>query len=281
MGAALGDIDFDGDLDWFVTSIFGYGMAYNKTITGNRLLRNPGGDFAGEQFENITESSGVADGRWGWAACFVDIDNDADLDIYQTNGWAYEFGSELFFDDPTRVFIADSSGIQFTDEAQNLGLADSHDARGAICADFDNDGDIDIFQLTNKPVNSGVLWGNVSAASGRNALRVRLVGLPPNTEASGARIFATIGSTTQMREIILGNNYLGQNPAVQVIGLGTASSVDSLRVEWPALLAGSPPVPTQPDEWVRGSVPASAPGQTLVICHPALISPPAECEAPD
>ncbi|MCY4057909.1 MAG: ASPIC/UnbV domain-containing protein, partial [Gammaproteobacteria bacterium] len=36
-----------------------------------------------------------------------------------------------------------------------------------------------------------------------------------------------------LREIIIGSNYTSQNPAVQVFGLGDASSVDSLVVEWP------------------------------------------------
>ena len=62
---------------------------------------------------------------------------------------------------------------------------------------------------------------------------VKLNGLPPNTQAAGARIRASIGDTTQMREIILGSNFISQNPADRIFGLGQAPQVDSLVIEWP------------------------------------------------
>ncbi|MDC9575839.1 VCBS repeat-containing protein, partial [Pseudoalteromonas sp. GABNS16A] len=66
MGAALGDYDNDGDLDWFVTSIYDPNSEAegNWGVTGNRLYRNNsnGGDVV---LENITGEAGVADGGWG------------------------------------------------------------------------------------------------------------------------------------------------------------------------------------------------------------------------
>ena len=57
--------------------------------------------------------------------------------------------------------------------------------------------------------------------------------MPPNTEAAGARIIATIGDTDHMREIVIGSNFLSQNPTIQVFGLGLLTQVDALRVQWP------------------------------------------------
>jgi hypothetical protein len=62
---------------------------------------------------------------------------------------------------------------------------------------------------------------------------VKLVGQSPNTHAAGARIFASIGGKTQMREVSIGNNFVSQNPTVKHFGLGNATQVDELRVEWP------------------------------------------------
>jgi hypothetical protein len=274
MGSALGDFDSDGDLDWFVTSIYGTAdiAPSAPSATGNRLLRNPGGNLMSAGLEDVTEVAGVRDGMWGWAACFLDIDNDGDLDLYHTNGWPAPYYQATYHDDRSRAFVSNGQG-QFDNRAQSLGLNDSNDGRGVVCADFDNDGDVDILQTTNNATNSVTLWANDSAASGRNFLRLRLVGLPPNTQAAGARIYAKIGSRTQMREIGIGSNYTSQNPMVQVLGLGTSASVDELRVEWPPLAPG----PVQPAATVRTGVPASQPRTTLVICHPDLSPAPAIC----
>ena len=283
MGSALGDIDSDGDLDWFVTSIFARNDISGFPHTGNRLFRNPGGDFTVTGFENITDSAGVADGGgYGWGACFLDIDNDTDLDIYHTNGFEDTIGGQDFSTEGSIVFLSAGDGT-FTDWSSDSGLALRNSSRAIVCADLDRDGDIDIVQQSNDATNSVTLWENVSAAAGRSFLRVRLVGLPPNTEAAGARIYVRIlpesdpNSVEQMREIMIGSNYTSQNPTEQVFGLGTASSIAMVRVEWPGLMPG----PGQATEWSRADVPTGAAGETLVICHPDLVSPPAVCSPPD
>jgi hypothetical protein len=159
----------------------------------------------------------------------------------------------------------------YTEEASALGLAARTSGRGIVCADFDNDGDTDILELTDAPGNSATLWENRSAATGRNFLRVKLVGLPPDTEAAGARIFVQTGDQRQMREIMIGSNYTSQNPTVQIFGLGSAPSVDEILVEWPAIKSGERP--EQLATLLNGPIPASQPGQTLVIRHPELPPP--------
>ena len=222
MGSALGDFDNDGDLDWFVTSIFR--TVLRTSPNGNRLYRNDGGTFV-----DVTAFAGVSDGGWGWATCFVDFENDGDLDLYHTNGWEFEM-QENFDMDASRAFVSNGDGT-FTNQASSLGLADEDQGRGVVCADFDNDGDTDIFLWSKEDENGGRLFRNDS--TGNNFVTVKLNGLPPNTQAAGARIRATIGETTQMREIILGSNFISQNPADQIFGLGQAPQVDSLVIEWP------------------------------------------------
>jgi hypothetical protein len=156
----------------------------------------------------------------------------------------------------------------YTDEADSLGLAIANSSRGVVCADFDHDGDTDLLELTDAPGNSARLWENRSAAASRNFLRVKLEGAPPNREAAGARIFATIGETKQMREIMIGSNYTSQNPTVQIFGLGESETVDELLVEWPAVDSGDGP--EQLGSLITGPIAASQPGQTLVIRHPNL-----------
>jgi hypothetical protein len=267
MGSALGDVDNDGDLDWFVTSILGPGdETVNLKPWGNRFYSNAGGPSL---IVDDTTRLGVADGSFGWAACFLDVDNDADLDIYHTNGYPVTFltPNDTYQADASRTFVMGEAGT-YSDEAEALGVAGRTSGRGVVCADFDHDGDIDVLELTEARVNSATLWENRAAAAGRHSLRVRLEGLPPNTEAAGARIFVRVGDTEQMREVTIGSNYTSQNPTVQVFGLDSATSVDELRVEWPPINSGAGP--KQPPATIMRGVAASRPGETLSIRHPEL-----------
>ncbi len=267
MGSALGDVDNDGDLDWFVTSILGPGDAKVKLEPwGNRFYSNDGSPSL---IVDDAAKLGVADGSFGWAACFLDIDNDTDLDIYHTNGYPVSFltPEDAYHSDASRVFVKNAAGT-FTDEAAALGLATQTSGRGVVCADFDHDGDVDLLELTEARGNSAKLWENRTAAAGRRFLRVKLEGLPPNTKAAGARIFARIGNAEQMREVMIGSNYTSQNPTIQIFGLGSATRVDELRVEWPPMDSGAGPV--QPPATTLSAVAARRPGETLTIEHPDL-----------
>jgi hypothetical protein len=262
MGSALGDFDNDGDLDWFVTSILGPGDGIISPI-GNRFFTNDG---SASVFIDDTARLGLADGSFGWGACMVDIDNDADLDIFHTNGWPepYLTPGDPYDADASRAFLMNAERI-YTDEAAALGLATLTSGRGVVCADFDQDGDTDLLELTDQ---SAILWENWSAAAGRNFLRIQLEGARPNTEAAGARIFVTIGDSRQMREIMIGSNYISQNPAVQIFGLGDAEAVDEILVEWPPVDSGDGPA--QLGSLIAGPFPASQPGETVVVRHPDL-----------
>jgi hypothetical protein len=72
---------------------------------------------------------------------------------------------------------------------------------------------------------------------------------------------------------MIGSNYTSQNPTVQVFGLGNATTVDELRVEWPALMPG----PSQPVDSARINVPASLVNETVILCHPDLFPVPTVC----
>jgi len=87
-------------------------------------------------------------------------------------------------------------------------------------------------QLHLNNLNTVSLWQN--DYSGPNGfLKVSLQGLPPNTQAIGARITILIDDVTFVRDVKLGSNFASHNSTVQHFGLGTASSISSLIVSWP------------------------------------------------
>ena len=227
MGSAVGDYDGDGDLDWFVSSILAIGDDVPSHVSrlGNRLYRNDDGVF-----RDATDVAGVADGGWGWGSCFIDFENDGDLDIYHTNGWTEFDRYGGFTVDESRAFLSNGSG-GFVDSAESLGLNDAEQGRGVVCADFDNDGDVDILLLHAHADNAATLYRN--EAQGNNHLGIRLKGRSPNSSAIGARVVLEAGGADYLREVTLGSNFASHNPAAQVVGLGTAGQVDRLWVYWP------------------------------------------------
>jgi hypothetical protein len=223
MGAAVGDYDSDGDLDWFVSSVWDpNGVPEgNWGVSGNRMYRNTGNGV----FEDATTAANVRQGWWGWGASFQDFDNDGRLDLLHVNGW-----NTVEFDrDSTRLWFQNAPGT-FTERSFEMGLRDVMQGRGVGCFDYDHDGDLDIFIANNQ--QSPTLYRN----DGGNAMKwleVQLTGPAPNRQGIGARIFATANGVTQMRELRCASNYVSQDPAVAHFGLGNALVVSELRVEWP------------------------------------------------
>lgn len=217
MGAALCDYDFDGDVDWFVTSI------YNTPTggTGNRFYRNKNG--VGNFFEDVTTATGTREGYWGWAASCQDFDNDGDEDIFHVNG----FTNAEFSADPARLFVSDGAS-GFTEDSAARNLDDTGRGLGVVSFDYDRDGDLDIFISNNQQTPK--LYRNDGLTE--NYLTVKLDGLAPNTEGIGSRVIATVGGTSMFREIRAGSNYISQDPAEAHFGLSSATTVDTLEVQW-------------------------------------------------
>lgn len=232
MGAALGDIDNDGDQDWFVTSIWNpvEKKGYVGGESGNRLYRNDGNG----SFSDVTESAGVRKGYWGWGACMADFNNDGWLDIFHTNGMtsknvANEALFAQFIHDPSVLFINNQDGT-FTEQSVAWGLNHTDQGRGVSCFDYNQDGKVDI--LVSHSGNHPRLFRN-NYSNENNYLSVKLRYNRNNIDGIGAKIFVTAGGVMQVREMRLGSNYLSNDPPVLHFGLGTSAIVDSIDVLWP------------------------------------------------
>jgi len=228
MGAAIGDYDNDGDLDWYVTSI-----SINRTgeepLLGSRLYRNEGK----EQFTDVSETALVTHGYWGWAASFGDLDLDGDLDLFSVNGWdggiAYRLKPAVLFEnlgDGTFEEVASSAN------ADNIG-----EGRGMVLFDMDNDGDLDIYICNSQTTLGGpgipALLRN-DTVTPNHWLKVTLEGQPPfHRDGIGSRVYVTTGSRRQFRELHASTNFLAQEPGrIAHFGLGETTKIDEVRAEW-------------------------------------------------
>ncbi|RIL07529.1 MAG: hypothetical protein DCC71_02595 [Proteobacteria bacterium] len=243
MGSTFGDYDGDGDLDWFVTSIFDPvnacgepGVQCSWGSTGNRLYRNEGGRV----FSDATDAAGVRDGFWGWGAAFFDFDNDADLDLVMTNGADFGFMEppqdaviDRFDDDPLRLWRNDGPGPMAEASAAE-GLTDLGSGKGLLTFDYDRDGDLDLFVVNH--VTGGLLYRN-DAAPENDWLRVRVAssaGFEPDGIGAVVTLEATAGGPLQVRHIGASSHFLGESERVAHFGLGRhRGPIHRLTVTWP------------------------------------------------
>ncbi len=233
MGSALGDFDGDGDLDWFVTSIYDPDdtcatEACNWGITGNRLYRNDGG----RTFTDVTDEFDVRDGRWGWGTSFIDHDNDADLDLVMTNGVDFPGSpSGAFVDDPMRFWENVGPG-PWPEVAVSLGITDVGSGKGLLTWDYDADGDLDLLVINNA---SGALLYRNERGNENDWLRVHAQHAW-GSAALGARVelLDAGGDVAQVQQIGASSGFLGQGERVAHFGLGPAAPASlSVRVHWP------------------------------------------------
>ncbi len=132
------DVDQDGWIDLLIT--------HERDI--KVLLRNRGDGT----FEDITRSrrppSGIPFLNPGYAqgACIADFDNDGDMDVYLP-----------LADQANRLIMSrlkESGVLTYEDVTIRSGAGDMRGARGCAAADFDNDGDVDLYVNNGGPSNT-------------------------------------------------------------------------------------------------------------------------------
>jgi hypothetical protein len=154
LGVAVGDYDRDGHLDLYLNN---YGP--------NVLYRNNGDGT----FSDVTKKAKVDDGDYvGGGTAFLDIDKDGDLDLYSARYVDFSYSRNVInIVEGNRVYVPPTAYVYphdalyrndgdgtFTDVSEESGIA-AHigTAMGMICADYDNDGDTDIFVANDRLEN--------------------------------------------------------------------------------------------------------------------------------
>ncbi|MEW6073727.1 MAG: CRTAC1 family protein [Planctomycetota bacterium] len=229
MGPVAGDVDGDGARDLFIPDM-GYGC----------LLMNRGGMFV-----DSTQPSRIAlaCGQYtGWGAALFDYDADGWLDLFVANGNAHNLYPEedvLLKNDGTGKFVdvSERSGPYFADfESKYVG-------RGAACADYDDDGDLDLLVMNLAgPAkllrNDGGTNHWLVVAPWVERQPAGPAGSPAATapirvQALGAVVSVTVGTRTMTREVFGVAGYLSQSDWRAHFGLGRATAADVVLIRWP------------------------------------------------
>ncbi len=154
LGVTAADYDNDGDQDLYLNN-FG----------PNVLYRNEGdGSFC--QVTDVAEVGN--DSRVGAAACFLDVDGNGQLDLFVANYVKYRsdmhrhttfrgisvYPSPLAFKGDSNTLYRNQGDGSFVDISRSSGIGGpSGTGMGAVCGDYDNDGDTDIFVCNDMTPN--------------------------------------------------------------------------------------------------------------------------------
>ena len=232
------DFDNDGNLDLMVWS-YAAGIAEVAASYLNRPFRAEmsrlyRGDGEGG-FTDVADSRNLKRPTKPMGVNFGDIDNDGYLDFYLGTGDTDY--TQLM---PNLFYVSRDRGERFSDVTEVSGFGNLQKGHGIAFADFDNDGDQDLFAQMGGAYKGDAFGDSFyeNPGFGNRWLTVRLVGVRSNRSAIGARIRVDVANAdgsrhTYYKHVNSGSSF-GANPLRQTLGLGRAERIEELQILWPA-----------------------------------------------
>lgn len=234
-------------------------FGYNHQFARNTLQLNIGNGH----FSEIGLLANVQATDWSWSGLIADLDLDGNKDLYIANGIKrrsndldyikyvsndaiqHRLEGDLTDEDMALIeklpivkipnFVFKNSGnLLFENVSEAWGLDQESFSNGAIYADLDNDGDLDL--VTNNIDQEAFIYRNRTIDGEQIAnhyLKIKLKGKSPNIFGIGARVIIPLDTQTIVQEVYSTRGYQSAVPSDLVVGLGKKDHIDSLIVVWP------------------------------------------------
>jgi len=270
MGCDYGDIDNDGRLDLCVADMSSTSHYMGKMLMGNmnthrwflmnanppQYMRNAVYLNTGTgRFLEAAYLANLASTDWTWTVRFADLDEDGRLDFYATNGipvftddpdaarrfdalWqqgrkqqALDLFRHLRRIDEKNIARRNLGDLRFADVSAEWGLDEAAVSHGAVFADLDGDGDLDL--IVNNQNSPASLYENTTSDAHRILVELRAAA-PGNRQGLGSRITLSAGGLLQTRLLTSTRGYMSAGPLVEHFGFGSTTTIDWLKVRWPS-----------------------------------------------
>lgn len=233
-------------------------LGYNYQYSRNTLQLNRGNGM----FSEVGLYSGIAASDWSWSPLWMDFDNDGLKDLFISNGIPkrmndidyinfisdQEIQSKILENEIKETdailiekfpqikipnkFYSNKGNLQFIDQENGISSNRSTYSNGAVYADFDNDGDLDI--VVNNIDEPALLYRNnvVSAKEPANYLDIALRGSNQNKNAIGSKVIVFTKTDTRLFDKFPVHGFQSSIEIPVHIGL-ERTAIDSVVIIWP------------------------------------------------
>ena len=228
---------------------------HQQYIQNTLQLNNGNGSFS-----EIANYSGIPATDWSWSGLLFDMDNDGFRDIYVTNGINHDLTDLDFVDyfaneiiqklaltgkreaidsiinkmpiaPQTNYAYKNNHDTTFSNQTKNWGFEIPSLSNGAAYGDLDNDGDLDLV-INNVNMQSFVYRNNAETLTDHNYIKLSFVGNDKNKFGIGTSVKLYYDNNTVLQELIPSRGFQSSMDFAMTIGIGTAETIDSLRVIW-------------------------------------------------
>ena len=234
MGIAEGDIDADGYPEYALTS-----MGDTKLQTLDEEAEEGRPVYRDIAFERGATAhrpyiGGDLKPSTGWHSEFADFNNDGLLDLFIAKGNVEQMPEFAAFD-PDNLLLGQHDG-RFVEVGHLSGIANDRRGRGAVIADFNVDGALDLV-VVNREAPASVFrnlggktdWGSRPMG---NWLQIELQQDSANRNAVGATVLVKSGNDTRLRKVQSGGGHASGHAGFIHVGTGVAERAE-IRVQWP------------------------------------------------
>ncbi|MDQ8184764.1 CRTAC1 family protein [Pelagicoccus sp. SDUM812002] len=231
------DYNNDGWLDIFVTG-------YSIKDAGDVLVDYLGAKHGGERarlyqnngdgtFKDVTEAKGLLRILHAMGSNFGDIDSDGWLDFYVGTGDP-NLGTII----PNLMFRNDAART-FQDVTTSGGFGQLQKGHGIAFGDINQDGAQDIYSVVGGAFSGDNYHNQLFANPGHENrwIKLRLKGVTSNRIGFGSRIKVVVETpegTREIHRVVSSGGSFGASPFLADIGLGNATSIKRIEINWPA-----------------------------------------------